>query len=184
MSWFARLFGKHPPAAEDHEDATEDTPGVIAMVETSQKIARTQARQGLLLEEIESKLEAGFADLRGMIGAAGPSSEASLSFDDCFDDCFDALDALEEATRLAADEAHAQGLRAVIDRLTRFLGRAGFERRMASGETPDPQRFRVVGTEMSEAFAPGKAQRTVRAAILRQGKLVREGEVIVSMRSP
>ena len=179
MSWFARLFGHHPPAAEDDENAAEDTLGAIDIVEASQKIARTQARQGLLLEEIESKLEAGFADLRGMIGAARPSSEASLSFDECFD----AMDALDEATRLAADEAHAQGLRAVIDRLTRFLGRAGFERRMADGETPDAQRFRVVGTEMSEGLAPAKAPRTVRAAILRQGKLVREGEVIVSMRS-
>src|ERR1700690_2068152 len=98
MSWFARLFGHHPPAAEDDENAAEDTLGAIDIVEASQKIARTQGRQGLPLEEIECKLEAGFADLRGMIGAARPSSEASLSFDECFD----AMDALDEATRLAA----------------------------------------------------------------------------------
>src|SRR5450759_4014377 len=170
MSWLARLFG-------NEGNAPEDSLGAGDIAEASQKIARTQARQGLLLEEIESKLEAGFADLRGMIGAAGLSSEASLSFDECFD----ALDALEEAARLATDEAHAQGLRAVSERLERFLKRAGFERQMAAGETPDGHRFRVVGTEMSETLAPGKALRTVRAAIIRQGKLVREGEVIVSM---
>jgi hypothetical protein len=172
MSWLARLFGNDGNATANSLDA-----GDIA--EPSQKIARTQARQGLLLEEIESKLEAGFADLRGMIGAVGLASEASLSFDECFD----ALDALQEAARIAADEAHAQGLRAVIDRLERFLKRAGFERQSTTGETPDAHRFRVVGTEASEVLAPGKALRTVRAAILRQGKLVREGEVIVSVRS-
>jgi GrpE. len=179
MSWLARLFGKRPSAAQNDGNAPESSLGAGDIAEASQKIARTQARQGLLLEEIESKLEAGFADLRGMIDTVGLSSEASLSFDECFD----AMDALEEAKRLAADEAHAQGLRAVIDRLERFLKRAGFERHTAAGETPDAHRFRVVGTEVSETLAPGKALRTVRAAIIRQGKLVREGEVIVGMRS-
>jgi molecular chaperone GrpE (heat shock protein) len=93
------------------------------------------------------------------------------------------MDVLEEVARLASDEAHAQGLRAVLDRLERFLKRAGFERQRAVGETPDGRRFRVVGTEMSDTLAPGQALRTVRAAICRHGKLVREGEVIVSVRS-
>ncbi|HEY5282139.1 MAG TPA: hypothetical protein VIM14_05060 [Polyangia bacterium] len=179
MFWLARLFGKRPPAAEDDGDAPANSLDASDLVEASQKIARTQARQGLRLEEIESKLEAGFADLRGLIDAIAPSAESSLSFDECFD----AMDALEEAARIAADEAHTQGLRAVIDRLGRFLRRAGFERHTASRETPDARRFRAVGTEVSEALDPGKAVRTVRAAILRQGKLVREGEVIVSVRS-
>jgi hypothetical protein len=40
-----------------------------------------------------------------------------------------------------------------------------------------------VGTEVSATLDPGKALRIVRAAVSRQGKLVREGEVIVSMRT-
>ncbi len=179
MSWIERLFGKRTPAEEDDGNIAESDVDAIELVEVSQKIARTQARQGLRLEEIESKLEAGFADLRGLIDAVAPSGEPSLSFDECFD----ALDALEEAARITADDAYAQGLCAVIDRLGRFLRRAGFERHTVTRETPDARRFRVVGTEVSEALDPGKAVRTVRAAITRQGKLVREGEVIVSVRS-
>ena len=93
------------------------------------------------------------------------------------------MDALEEAARLTTDEAQVQGLRAVLDRLDRFLKRAGFERQTATGDTPDARRFRVVGTEASATLDPGKALRIVRAAVNRQGKLVREGEVIVSMRT-
>lgn len=179
MSWLARVLGKRRLFAQEDSPAPQNAVDPSQLLDVSQKIARTQARQGLRLEEIESKLEAGFADLRGLVSAAAPSGEPSLSFDECFD----AMDALEEAARIAADSAHAQGLRAVLERLGRFLSRAGFERQAATGEMPDARRFRVVGTEASEAFAPGKALRTVRAVILRQGKLVREGEVIVSVRS-
>jgi molecular chaperone GrpE (heat shock protein) len=179
MHWLARIFRKQPPVAQGDGRALATDMGVADIAELSQKIARTQARQGLCLEEIESKLEAGFADLRRAIDKVGLAGDSSLSFDEVFD----AMDVLEEAVRLAPDEAHAQGLRAVVDRLERFLKRAGFERQMAVGEMPDALRFRVVGTESSDTLAPGKALRIVRAAICRQGKLVREGEVIVSVRS-
>jgi molecular chaperone GrpE (heat shock protein) len=180
MSWLARIFGKRPAAAPDEGDTSVDGPGTAEIAELCQKLARTQARQGLALEEIESKLEAGFADLRGALDRLGSASESSLSFDDCFD----AIDALAEAARLAPDEAHGQGLLAVVARLDRFVRDAGFERQSTIGETPDARRFRVVGTEVSEVLAPGKATRVVRAAICRQGKLVREGEVIVSVSAP
>lgn len=179
MCWLTRLFRNRLRAAQNEGNDPGSLLDASGLADASQKIARTQARQGLLLEEIELKLEAGFADLRGMIDTVGLSREASLSFDECFD----ALDALEEAARLTADDAHSQGLRAVIDRLERFVTRAGFERHTTAGEAPNARRFRAVGTEVSETLAPGKTLRTVRAAILRQGKLVREGEVIVSMRS-
>ena len=179
MSWLARIFGKTEPVALGDGEAATNGPGVPEIAELCQKLARTQARQGLVLEEIESKLEAGFADLRGVIVQLGSASESSLPFDDCFD----AIDALTEAARLSPDDAHGQGLRSVLDRLDRFVRRSGFERQSVAGETPDAQRFRVVGTEVSNVLLPGKATRVVRAAICRQGKLVREGEVIVSVRS-
>jgi molecular chaperone GrpE (heat shock protein) len=179
MHCFARLFRRRPPVAQGDEQAPATDLTTVNIADLSQKIARTQARQDLRLEEIESKLEAGFADLRGAIDKVSLPDESSLSFDECFD----AMDALEEAVRLASDKAHMQGLRAVLDRLERFLKRAGFDRQTAAGDTPDARRFRVVGTEASAVLAPGKALRVVRAAICRQGKLVREGEVIVSVRS-
>ncbi len=178
MSWIARLFGSRRLAAATADDEESDD-YLAELVDLAQKIARTQARQGLRLEEIESKLEAGFSDLRGMVEKVDLGSASSLSFDECFD----AMDGLEEAARLAPDEAHAQGIRAVSGRLERFLKQAGFERLADVGETPDGHRFRVVGTEDCDALAAGKVLRVVRAAVSRQGNLVREGEVIVSMRS-
>ena len=179
MPWLAWLFRKRPSVDQDDGEISEPDLGAGDIADLLQKIARTQARQGLRLEEIESKLEGGFADLRGAIDKVTLPSDSSLSFDECFD----AMDALEEAARLTTDEAQVQGLRAVLDRLDRFLKRAGFERQTATGDTPDARRFRVVGTEASATLDPGKALRIVRAAVNRQGKLVREGEVIVSMRT-
>jgi molecular chaperone GrpE (heat shock protein) len=179
MSWLARIFGRQPPIVPDDRGATADDRGTSEITELCQKLARTQARQGLALEEVEAKVEAGFADLRGAIEALGRSSESSLSFDDCFD----AIDALAEASRLSPDDAHGQGLRAVIARLERFVGSAGFERHGAAGDAPDARRFRVVGTEVNDLLPSGKVTRVVRAAICRQGQLIREGEVIVSVRS-
>jgi molecular chaperone GrpE (heat shock protein) len=149
------------------------------MGELVQKIARAQARQGMRLEEIESKLEAGFSDLRTAIETTPAASESALSFEECFD----AMDALEEAARFEPDAARAQGLRGVLERLKRFLVRAGFERQTPTGQALDARLFRVVGTEATESLAPGQVVRVVRAAVLRQGKLTREGEVIVSARS-
>jgi molecular chaperone GrpE (heat shock protein) len=179
MSWLSRIFGKPAPVELGEGDAAAHGAGAPEIAELCQKLARTQARQGLALEQIESKLEAGFADLRGAMIQLGSASESALPFDDCFD----AIDALTEAAHLSPDEAHGHGLQVVLDRLDRFVRRAGFERQSAAGETPDARRFRVVGTEVSDVLPPGKVTRVVRAAICRQGKLIREGEVIVSMRS-
>jgi molecular chaperone GrpE (heat shock protein) len=76
-----------------------------------------------------------------------------------------------------------QGLRGVLERLNRFLVRAGFTRQAPSGQAPDARQFRVVGTVASDSLPVGHVVRVARAAILRQGKLIREGEVIVSVRT-
>ena len=181
MSWFSRWVGGHAHADEDFESedpaAAGDTVEVIASL--LQKVARGQARQGLRIENIESKLEAGFADLRASLGTVATANGAGLRFDDCFD----AMDALDEAVRLAPSPEYARGLNVVIERLTSFLTRSGYQRDTAVGQPVDARRYRVVGTEVREAQSPGIIVGMTRAAVLRQGEVVREGEVIVSTRS-
>jgi molecular chaperone GrpE (heat shock protein) len=181
MSWFSRWFGGRAHAEEEVEveaaSAAGDTIEVLASL--VQKVARAQARQGLRIEGIESKLEAGFADLRASLTTAALASGAGLRFDDCFD----AMDALDEAVRLAPSPGYAQGLNVVLERLTGFVTRSGYQRDTAVGQPVDARRFRVVGTEVREAQTPGIVVGVARAAVLRQGEVVREGEVIVSTRS-
>ncbi len=182
MSWFSRWFGGRPLVDEDIESevpsaAAEDT--IAALASLVQKVARAQSRQGLRIEGIESKLEAGFTDLRASLATAATANGGGLRFDDCFD----AMDALDEAVRLAPSPEYARGLNVVLERLTSFLVRSGFQRDTAVGQPVDARRFRVVGTEIRAAQLPGIIVGMSRAAVLRQGEVVREGEVIVSTRS-
>lgn len=181
MSWFSRWFGGQAHA-DDHVESEDPSAAgdiVEAIASLLQKVARGQARQGLRIESIESKLEAGFADLRKSLGTVAAAKGTALHFDDCFD----AMDALDEAVRHAPSPEFARGLHAVLDRLTGFLSRSGYQRDTAVGQAVDARRFRVVGTEVREQHPPGIIVGVVRAAVLRQGEVVREGEVIVSTRS-
>ena len=180
MSWFSRWFGSRSSMADEAADPAEEPAGTDEIAELAdllQKFARTQARQGMRLEEIESKLEAGFSDLRTVVTAT-VVAPADLDYGDCFD----AMDALGEAARMAPSAEYAQGMQRILDRLDRFLTRAGYQREAVIGQAADPRRFRTVGTEVNEAQPAGTILRVVRAAVLSQGKLVREGEVIVNAR--
>jgi hypothetical protein len=181
MSWFSRWLGGHARADEDVESEDLSAAGdtALAIASLLQKVARGQSRQGLRIEGIESKLEAGFADLHASLGTLATANASGLRFDDCFD----AMDAIDEAVRLAPSPEYARGLNVVLERLTSFLTRSGYQRDTAVGQPVDARRFRVVGTEVREAQSPGIVVGMARAAVLRQGEVVREGEVIVSTRS-
>jgi molecular chaperone GrpE (heat shock protein) len=183
MSWLSRWFRSRTHAAAcadaEGEEETTSSAGVEVIASMVQKVARVQARQGLRIEEIEAKIEAGFSDLRSSLATTGSTAEAGLRFDDCFD----AMDALDEAARVAPSVDHAQGLHIVLGRLNDFIEHAGYRRDAAVGQTVDASRFRVIGTEVDDAKPAGAVVQVARAAVLRQGKLIREGEVIVSTRS-
>jgi molecular chaperone GrpE (heat shock protein) len=148
------------------------------VLEGLQKLGRLQAKQALRLEELESKIEGGFADLRAQLEEAQrPAGDVDWA------DLLDAMDALDEAARLAAATPEvAAGLRAVLQRMDRFLGDAGVERRIPVGAPPDGRLFRVVGAEPDPALPDGVVARVVRAAVLRGDEILREGEVIVTRR--
>jgi molecular chaperone GrpE (heat shock protein) len=180
MSWLSRWFRPNADVRDDAESLAPDTSDDVSaeLVSLLQKVARTQTRQGLRIEEIEAKLEAGFSDLRQSLARATSAPGGPV-----FDDCFDAMDTLDEAARVAPSSEHAQGLKAILRRLGAFLERAGYERVATAGEALDASRFRVVGVTVDDTQPAENIVRVVRAAILRQGSLVREGEVIVSSRS-
>jgi molecular chaperone GrpE (heat shock protein) len=152
------------------------------LADVLQKIARVQAKQGLRLDELDSKIEEGFADLRAQIGDSRPPTAAD---EITWDELLDAPDALEEAARLAEQEspAVASGLREVVARIERFLSGVGISRRAAAGGSSDGHLFRVVGAEPSAGLPDGVVARVVRAAVVRGEEILREGEVIVARRS-
>lgn len=171
MSFFGRLFARRLSAL----------PGE-GSIEVLQKVVRAQTKQGMLLEEIEGKVEAGFADLHTRLDDL-PSRGAGVQ-DIEWGPLLDAMDALDEAARQATPEV-AVGLKGVLARLERFVADVGLDRRSAAGGPPDGALFRVVGSEPADAQASvdGVVARVVRAAVLRGDEVVREGEVTVWRRS-
>lgn len=92
---------------------------------------------------------------------------------------FDALDALDEARRVAADPHLRTGLSLVAERVHGFCAQAGFQRLELNGALPDARVCRVVGTEPGTGAPAGCVQRVVRAAVVHGERVIREGEVIV-----
>ncbi|KFE62429.1 hypothetical protein DB31_4139 [Hyalangium minutum] len=173
------------PELPQETDSTGTPPAWAApLAEAVQKSARAQARWGLQLEELERKLEGGFADLRSALLSslsAPPGAPSQVAPE--WSELLDALDLLEEAIRLA-DPALAPGLKGVVARLERSLSHAGMTRVAPLGQLPDGRLFRVVGTEPRPGLAEGSIARVVRAAVLRGGALLREGEAITVRNRP
>jgi hypothetical protein len=148
------------------------------LAEALQKSARTQARLTLQVEDLDRKLEGGLAELRSSLSSRkGTVPGVPFEAEPRWNELLDALDLLEEAIRLA-DQASASGLVGVKSRLVSFLERSGLTRMAPLGQPPDGRFFRVVGTEAHPSLAEGAVVRIVRAAVLREGHLLREGEAI------
>ncbi len=163
-------------------DASElDHAELGELLEAMRKLSRNHTKLALKLDELASKQDAGFADLRSKLdaGAAGDTSAARC------DDVLDALDALDEAAR-ALDEGRAEGvargLRSIAARLTRFLAQQSLVRIAELTAPIDGRLFRVVGSEQLAELPDGAPVRVVRAAVRRGDRVVREGEVIVNRR--
>ncbi|MFY0566373.1 nucleotide exchange factor GrpE [Archangium lansingense] len=156
------------------------------LLDAVQKSSRAQARLSLRVEDLERKLEGGLAELRGSLSSlrGATSGNSSSGSEPPWDDLLDALDLLEEASRVAADEALASGLMGVAARLERFVTASGLTRLASIGHIPDGRLFRIVGTQPHPSFAEGAIARVVRAAALRGERLIREGEAIIVRNTP
>jgi molecular chaperone GrpE (heat shock protein) len=186
LTWLRKLFSSRPEVPElPSETPLEGPPPAWAagLAEAFQKSARTQARLTLLVEDLDRKLEGGLAELRNSLSSRkGTAPGVPVEAEPRWNELLDALDLLEEAIRLA-DPASASGLAGVKSRLVSFLERSGLTRMAPLGQPPDGRFFRVVGTEPHPRFEEGAVVRIVRAAVLREGHLLREGEAI-TVRNP
>ncbi len=189
MNWLTRLFTrKQPNPSVDPEPLPQleahppDEPPewAVDLLEAVQKVGRAQARSIARLESLESKLEAGFTDVRSAVSAARPTAEPPK-----LDAVLDALDILDEARRSLLDAGFSQseqGLAGVTERLEGFLRRSGVARRAQVSEPIDGKLFRVVGTVERSDLPDGAPAQVVRAAALAGDRVVREGEVLVNRR--
>jgi molecular chaperone GrpE (heat shock protein) len=160
-------------------------PWAAELSELVQKTSRAQSRLSVKLDSVEGKLEAGLQDLREAIrlqekAAAGSGEGVGVG------PVLDAMDLLEAAIEVAArakrteGDAVAEGLRRVLERLHEALDSKGIKRLSTPGEAPDGRYFRVVGGEARADLPPGMVSRVVRAAAACGGRVLREGEVIIS----
>jgi hypothetical protein len=205
VSWFSSVFLRPRPVvggAASTESSEVAAPDRLAeIVDGLQKLTRVQARQGVRLEALENKLEGGFSDLRAVVQRSTPPP-APASID--WDELLDAADALDEAERTAivdGNSAMAAGLSAVGLRIGRFLAQLDVRREKRVGADPDPAFVRVIGTVdpaevQVELGTPGQAHvqvpvqvgegqvaRVVRATVIERGRVLREGEVLISRRA-
>jgi hypothetical protein len=170
MAWFRQLFRR---GTADETDETP-SPWALELTDLLQKTARAQARLGVRLESMESKLEGGFADLRSIVESPNATRDAGDPLP--WEELFDAADALDAAAALVGQQGNpelAGGLTAVRRRIEVFLDAGGFERITALDRTWDGKLFRVVAEVDDEG-----SERLVRAAIRRADAVFREGEVV------
>lgn len=194
-SWLRKLFAPPPPPATEPlplptpvaqllppPEPPPPPPELVDTLEAVRKAARAQAKLALRVDELHELTAAQLTALRaGVEGAAAKASVAALPWPELLD----ALDLLDHAAdSLAASDRGdvAEGLRRVAGRVGRFIERGGFERLGAVGEPVDPRRFRVVGTDDVPSLAEGAIVRVLRAAVVQEGRVVREGEVITQRR--
>lgn len=185
FTWLRRCFFSRPKVPElPGEKAIEEPPVWTAgLVDALQKSARAQARLSLQVEDLDRKLEGGLAELRSSLSlrrgtVPGVTSGTELRWNELLD----ALDLLDEAIRMV-EPASASGLAGVKTRLIHFLESSGLTRLTPLGQPLDGRLFRVVGTESHPSLTEGSVVRLVRAAVLREGHLLREGEAI-TVRNP
>jgi molecular chaperone GrpE (heat shock protein) len=178
MVRLARALGffRRPAPVLAEVDDPGATDGAAELEAQVRKGVRAQARNGARLEEIERKLEAGFADLRAAVAeTSGRSTGSQLPWEVLFD----AADVLEELG-VGAAPSFSQGIRSIVSRLERFIKAGGIVRQTGRGEKPDGALFRVVGTVTEKDLPDGVVARVVRAALTCDGELVREGQVLTN----
>lgn len=185
LSWLFRRLAAPSPRAPPPEPAPAPTPEAppwaVELADAVQKLARAQARLGLKVDDLNAKVDGGFSVLQTSLIAQAAQPKAPE-----WDELFDAMDLLDTVARGPEAGAHAalaEGLGGVLDRLTRLLARLSLERAAPTGGVPDGRLFRVVGNRHDPSLPEGAVSHVVRAAVLRGGQLVREGEVLTN-RSP
>ncbi len=172
VSFWHRLISPSPVLTPD---ADQSPSWAKELLESMQKLSRSNARVSLRLEDLEKKVEGGFAEARART-AAVPKATASHEI-------LDVLDALDEACRVIAitQPEIAQGLDRLSRRVEQLSLQHTYIRLRPEGTAPDGRLFKVVGTTPCAEIPEGMIARVIRAAVTtRDGMLFREGEVLTS----
>lgn len=174
MEFLRRLLRRQPLVPPG---PTEPAPWDTELLEQMQKLSRSNARLSLRLEDLEKKVEGGFAELRSHLTTPKSADQSRP------DELFDALDALDEAclNARALQPEFADGLERVARRLEQVALEQTYIRVRPHGQSPDGRLFKVIGGMFAPHLADGLVARVVRAAITaRDGATIREGEVLTS----
>lgn len=195
MTWFTHLWRREAAALPEFSLAEQAATVVEALderfshlkaaieplAETGQRSIRSLAKLGLRLDELERKLEGGFAAQASAARPAAPKPFEGLT------DLLDAMDLLDAAAASLGDDESAravrQGLSGVLARLDRAVRAAGAQRCSTVDVAPDPRLFRVVGTIEQSTGESGLVVRVTRAAATTGAHVLREGEVLTRVRS-
>ncbi len=197
--WLLELLGRAPRSARDRAPSDVDgdgegrggldepPPWAEELAVSLQKTSRAQGRVGARLEELERKVEGGFADLRSAIAAMAKAAGNQGGGPPVrWDELLDSIDLLTDVAASVDRQACpglGEGLDAIAGRLGTFLEQESMVRVGARGMPLDGRVFRVVGTDDQPDLPDGVIARVVRAAVLRGDRVVREGQVITNRRS-
>ncbi len=178
LNWLKKRIQGESSSAELARLVADSRPAWIdELLESTQKQARTAAKQSLRVETMLTELGETIEKLRASVDSAAASRDAPPPR--CTE-IFDALDALDAARTMASEPNLVEGLTRVQQKLSRFCEQHGYTRVAPVGEEPDGRIVRIVGTETSVTIPPGRITKIVRAAILSAHEIVREGEVLIS----
>jgi len=180
VSWLRKTFAAAPPELPPAGPPL----WAVELQETATKAARTATRQGLKLDELQSRMDAGFDDLRQSLRSK-PAETKPPQIDWLpLCDAADLLTELALQTMASGNRGLGEGLVRVLERLDGQLSLGGVTRHTGLGQPPDGRLMQVVATEAHNDVPAGLTVRLVRSAVLRGQHIVRTGEVVVSAQPP
>jgi molecular chaperone GrpE len=149
-----------PPA-----DPGEEAPDLTA------ELARIEDRYKRALADLDNYRKRSARELDRRVTEAG---DAALR------DWLAAVDSVEHALALEADERCRSGMQAILDQMDAILRRRGVERVGRPGEPFDPERHEAIGVVVTDA-APARTINSVeRSGFAAGDRMIRPAQVVVT----
>jgi molecular chaperone GrpE len=175
------------PASDSRQDGP-DEPGVTEPREHAPESSAGQAGRDEQAElraqiaELEDRYKRALADLENYRKRMGRELDRRVAEtrEGVIRDWLEAVDSVERALRMNADDPAADGLRAVLEQMEAILRREGIHRIGSPGEAFDPQRFEAVGVRETSEVPDRTVVEVVRSGFSSDGHVLRPAQVIVA----
>lgn len=157
VNWLRHTFAAAPPPVLPPAGPPA---WAIELQEVAAKATRTATRQGLKLDELQSRMDAGFDDLRQSV--RNKPTETKPPQIDWLPLC-DAADLLTELALQALTSGNrglGEGLLRVLERLDGQLAVGGIARHTGLGQPPDGRLMQVVAAEARDDILNGPVDST------------------------